>query len=801
MAGLLVVDTSNLTTPGRCRKYFDCGSSSYIHPCFSLPMPLFRYIDSSHTELLRIGNLDPDSGGTSIDTVYGVMEEIQFAPFSIFPEYLKGGGGHHSGDNGNDNGVPSGDVTLIVSVVETYDDDDSYSTYESFLDNLFSALSNVAGACMDDHDTDPHVSMSRGVKFWSAYTSQQYMEAANLEVAVWQAMYPKGVVIGSSGYAAFPPGRGGTKQKVGYGNLYFFFDRANITKAFAPYRDLTSSESTYATLYSSGGSGDYYASTTTINFDYGGSGDQNGGNWKWNPYSWNQMSAKHDMTDGWELPPNCKQEGETFLGIPLSRSSDSKLTTSTTFQDQFDFENLVDRTGTYITSFGTNHGWLVGEELSNAMGSIVDKDTAHIPIFYTGTTNPNMVRSLDFSLSRMIPSISHLFIESQGGIALGDLIKVVKNINFGTLYIKPAFVFVDSDGHVKLQFEVDTTSALAYLYDNLCKELGITWNGKSPSNSRGVYSNCAMHAAGDRAKYGCGPNGKGTGGFCPQMTLAYAPKFASEDAAAEYLYKCNQYIDSWRSTYPTGVAVGSSNFCSDGGCLALFLNRYDVYEVFKPNLAGSSNVFGKGGQSMPPTVSPAPTWKGGCDDPHNYYLEKCMRRRFPKPQAVAYTWNTLGKVGQVSILLVLFMAVTLSISIFLARARKKRRRNESYAMFFFRDIFRNKRKKKRRKVGKGLQEGMLQDASSRRSKSSGRRSSRSKRRSKSANSRSGRSRGGKSSSSRAVSVQPERSTRSRDRKRGSAENLKDTGSERPSDDPGVDNPGPDESKDNRQQLV
>ena len=53
------------------------------------------------------------------------------------------------------------------------------------------------------------------------------------------------------------------------------------------------------------------------------------------------------------------------------------------------------------------------------------------------------------------------------------MIKVAQHIDFGTLYIKPAFVFVDQDGHVKLQFEVDTSSALAYLYDTLCKELGI----------------------------------------------------------------------------------------------------------------------------------------------------------------------------------------------------------------------------------------------------------------------------------------------------------------------------------------
>jgi hypothetical protein len=110
------------------------------------------------------------------------------------------------------------------------------------------------------------------------------------------------------------------------------------------------------------------------------------------PIPWNQMMAKHDMTDGWELPPNCLQEGETFFGIPLSRTSGSKLQSSSTFQEQFDFEYLVDRNGTYVNSFGTNHGWLIGEELDNAVGSIVDKDTAHIPIFYTGTTNPNMVR-------------------------------------------------------------------------------------------------------------------------------------------------------------------------------------------------------------------------------------------------------------------------------------------------------------------------------------------------------------------------------------------------------------------------
>ena len=320
------------------------------------------------------------------------MNSVSFPPIPIYPEYLKGGGGHHGNENEESSGVPSGDVTLIVSVVETYDDDSSYSVYEQFLQNLFSAMYNVGGGpCMDDRDTDPHVSMSRGVKFWSSKHMKQYQYNANLEVAVWQAMYPNGVVIGSKGYAAFPPGYGGYKQFVGYGNLYFFFDRANITKAFTPNRDLTSDEAYYATLFTSKDTSSFYSSTTSIGFDYSGSGDGNDNYWEHNPYAWHTSMAIHDMTDGWELPPNCLEEGETFFGIPLSRSSSSKLQSTNTFQEQFDFEYLCDRNNTYVASFGTNHGWLVGEAIGNSVGSIVDKDTAHIPIFYTGTTSAYMV--------------------------------------------------------------------------------------------------------------------------------------------------------------------------------------------------------------------------------------------------------------------------------------------------------------------------------------------------------------------------------------------------------------------------
>jgi len=97
--------------------------------------------------------------GTTIDQVYSAMNSLSFAPFSVYPEYLKGGGGHHSGDDDGGNEVPSSDVTFIVSIIDTYESDDSYSSYETFLDSLFDAMYAVnSGACMDDHDTDPHVS-------------------------------------------------------------------------------------------------------------------------------------------------------------------------------------------------------------------------------------------------------------------------------------------------------------------------------------------------------------------------------------------------------------------------------------------------------------------------------------------------------------------------------------------------------------------------------------------------------------------------------------------------------------------
>jgi hypothetical protein len=300
------------------------------------------------------------------------------------------------------------------------------------------------------------------------------------------------------------------------------------------------------------------------------------------------------------------------------------------------------------------------------------------------------------------------------------MIKVIKKIQFGALYIKPAFVFVDQNsGHLKLQFEADASSSVGYLYDNLCKMLGITWNGNSPYNSQGLYTYCSMHSAGDRASYGCGPDNTNAGGFCPQMTLAYAPKFASEDAAAYYISMANDYIDYWRKLYPTGIAVGTEDFCPSkyymnngygavgGGCLGLFLNRMDLYYVFAPDLSGSWVEFN--GMSIAPTYSPAPTYVGGCDDPRNHKLDKCYRLQYSRKSSTMVFWDSLGPIGQLSVMLMTFMATTLFMSIFAARFRKRRRPQESYGSFLWRDCFSGK-KKRRRRIRRTTKRSELSDA-------------------------------------------------------------------------------------------
>ena len=59
-------------------------------------------------------------------------------------------------------------------------------TYNKFLEDFFIVFEDIGGgSCMDNDDTDPHVSMARSVKFHFLHAMKQYQYYTNLEVAVW----------------------------------------------------------------------------------------------------------------------------------------------------------------------------------------------------------------------------------------------------------------------------------------------------------------------------------------------------------------------------------------------------------------------------------------------------------------------------------------------------------------------------------------------------------------------------------------------------------------------------------------
>jgi len=107
----------------------------------------------------------------------------------------------------------------------------------------------------------------------------------------------------------------------------------------------------------------------------------------------------------------------------------------------------------------------------------------------------------------------------------------------------------------------------------------------------------------------------------------------------------------------------------------------------------------------------------------------------PDRRHLAVVWDSLGAVGQFTLFLLVFMSVTLAVSIFSARERKKRRKGKSYMAFMMRDSRKKSgdKKKKKRKVkgNKDLEEAMLDDSKSRRSFRSSRSRSKSVSRSRS----------------------------------------------------------------------
>ena len=178
------------------------------------------------------------------------------------------------------------------------------------------------------------------------------------------------------------------------------------------------------------------------------------------------------------------------------------------------------------------------------------------------------------------------------------------------------------------------------------------------------------------------------------MTLAYRVGFQSDDHAVAYFDMVNSYVDFWRQKFPSGVAVGTSEFCPDGGCLGLFLNRYDLYNVYKPDLGGSWVEYNGG--TFAPTISPAPTFEGGCKNPANKYLDRCFRKNNKGKNFLRAVWRGVGAIGHFAFLLMLFMSATLTVSLLLAKAKKKKKKRETYLQYFARAL--KKRAKKMKKL-------------------------------------------------------------------------------------------------------
>ena len=88
--------------------------------------------------------------------------------------------------------------------------------------------------------------------------------------------------------------------------------------------------------------------------------------------------------------------------------------------------------------------------------------------------------------------------------------------------------FNDINGSEKHKFDADPNYGLRYLYDSLCKALGLSWNYDPPSNTLRHYTNCVMRAAGDRAMYNCVPNNSNISEFCPQMMISYSITFKGD---------------------------------------------------------------------------------------------------------------------------------------------------------------------------------------------------------------------------------------------------------------------------------
>ena len=489
------------------------------------------YVDSSHTEIFRLGSLNATLGGTDIYDVYYYMSRMYRPPILSYPLYVKTGGGGK-------------DLELKIQFSDTTGDgscvDDNYlcgcpgdgeGEYESYSDCIVTYLGE--SACSDGDMTDPHMSMIRGAKFFSSDSLTDYLTTVNTQVGRWQQIYTKGVAIGTNAtdIQFIDDDVTEAEKPYGYGGTEMFFGRVFITNQFAPTRNLTDDE-LEASQYTL--TNDFVATDQVDDIpEASGSGSQDdAGDWDCTEFDQND-SDNWDPFSGIGLPCGCYADGEAFLGIPLGQYvqvSDTACVNGgycENYQSAWDLSLLTKDLYKYVEGFGSNHGTTSGlhvEVADNGFATLVEEPNTHIKLFRLGNVNP-----------------------IYGGISMDTVIDIVSRIKFSTIYLKPAFVGSTPAGNIALYFEMSSSSNLGDLFDSLCKAIGHPDDGGDSSDTYKNY--CAIPKMSDSSKYGCYPSASGAGPYCLYADIIYEPRFFEDDdgtAAADYFAYANTVVDSWR---------------------------------------------------------------------------------------------------------------------------------------------------------------------------------------------------------------------------------------------------------------
>lgn len=203
--------------------------------------------------------------------------------------------------------------------------------------------------------------------------------------------------------------------------------------------------------------------------------------------------------------PDCKLNRLANVGIDC-RSDVSK---------DIELDLLTDRSYSYLCET-SDDGWLIG---GGDTTKLTRPDTAHAEIWRFGPDNSD-----------------------DGGIAFQTVDKILRQIRFAPIRLKPVRVNLTPSNELELLCEYDPLSVIGRIFGICSKALACPC---------GDYGN-PFH-----------------------ITLVRGVKFRSENTKTAYFGKVDKVVDQWRSDYPDGVMF------NDGG-LDLFANREEILFHYSP---------------------------------------------------------------------------------------------------------------------------------------------------------------------------------------------------------------------------